>query len=196
MKKLLIILLAGIFIVGCSGNDGEENTDEGENGDDQVEENGEGDNTQSEDGEEDKDVYQVGETAETNSSSYGFPYEITVNEFEVTTDDIEGHSLEDFVDPTEDDRFVAVNVTLKNTGDESFVPEDKISAQLLGEMISETDYNEFFKEREEELEPGEEITGNVVYLTNMLFENDVVYFTYEAAALDNEVQFELPVPEE
>ncbi|MBM7597876.1 hypothetical protein JOC34_000233 [Virgibacillus halotolerans] len=193
MKKLLIILLAGVFIAGCSNDD---TSNESDTDNDQVTDgNGtEDESTDNDDSERRKDVYQIGETAKTTSSSYGFPYEITVNDFEVTTDEVDGYSMDDF-DSFDDDVFVVVNVTLKNTGDKPFIPNDKISAQLIGELISETSYDEFFTEREEELEPGEEITGNVVYLTDSLYENDVVYFTYEAEATKEEVKFELPVPE-
>ncbi|GGK09475.1 hypothetical protein GCM10007063_34950 [Lentibacillus kapialis] len=61
MKKMLIILLAGIFIAGCSTNEEEGNSDGKENGDNQVEE----ESGQSDGGEEQEDVYQIGETANT-----------------------------------------------------------------------------------------------------------------------------------
>lgn len=194
MKKLLIILLAGIFIIGCS-SDGDD-TGKKENDEDQATETNEGRDENAESENEKKEVYQIGETAKTTSSSYGFPYEITVNDFKLTSDEIDGYSFEDFhSDPDENHRFAVINVTIKNTGDESFVPNDKISAQLLSEITSEISYDEFFTERDEELEPGQEITGDLIYMSRNFFEEEFLYLTYEAAATDEEVKFELPVPE-
>ncbi|TFJ91205.1 hypothetical protein [Lentibacillus salicampi] len=198
MKKLLIILLAGIFIAGCSGTDGAgENSDGGESEGNQFEEDNEGENEQSEeDGKE--AVYQIGETAQITSSSYGFPYEVTVNDFKVTKE-VEGYSVEDFFmegsEPSEETRLAVVNITMKNTGNESFVPDEKISAELIGELTSVSSETKVFTERKEELGTDEEITGNLVFVSNTLFDDGLVYLIYEFADPDEEVKFELPVPE-
>ncbi|MBM7597887.1 hypothetical protein JOC34_000244 [Virgibacillus halotolerans] len=195
MKKLLMILLAGIFIAGCSNDD---TSNEADTDDDQVTEDNdsEDENIDNDDGEEKKDVYQIGETAQITSSSYGFSYEVTVNDFELTTDEIDGYSMEDFnSQPHEDRRFAVINVTLKNTGEDRLVPNDKLSAQLLGELTSESSLIEFYKKGDEELDPGEEMTDDLVYMSRTFFDEDTIYLTYEAEATKEEVKFELPIPE-
>ncbi|GGK09580.1 hypothetical protein GCM10007063_35070 [Lentibacillus kapialis] len=121
-----------------------------------------------------------------------------MNDFGVTTDEVDGHSLEDYLqgaERTEDTRFAVVNVTLKNTGDEPFVPSEKMSAQLIGELTYQESWDEIFTERDNELSPGKEITGNLVYISDNLYEDGVVYMSYETGARE-EVKFELPVPNE
>ena len=196
MKKLLIILLAGVFIAGCSNNDTSNETD---TDDDQVTEdnNSEDENTNNDDGEEKKDVYQIGETAQITSSSYGFPYEVTVNDFELTTDDVDGDSMGDHVsNPGENHRFAVINVTLKNISDEPLTPNDKISAELMGDDItSESAIPEFYAKGDEELAPGEEMTDDLVYISKTFIREKALYLTYEIADTKEEVKFELPVEE-
>ena len=196
MKKLLIILLAGVFIAGCSNDD---TSNEADTDDDQVTDgNGsEDENTDNDDGEEKKDVYQIGETAQITSSSYGFPYEVTVNDFKLTTDDVGGETLEYHApNPGEDDRFAVINVTLKNIGDKPLTPNDKLSAQLIGDDItSESSIPELYKKGDEELAPGEEITDDLVYVSRTFVHEKVLYLTYEIADTKKEVKFELPVEE-
>ena len=186
-----MILLAGVFIAGCSNDD---SSNEPNKDNDQVaEDNGSEDDDNAE---EKKDVYQIGETAQITSSSYGFPYEVTVNDFKLTTDEIDGYSMEDFnSQPHEDRRFAVINVTLKNTGENPLVPNDKLSAQLLGDLTSESSLIEFYKKGDEELEPGEEMTDNLVYMSRTFFDEENLYLTYEVEDTKKEVKFELPVPE-
>ncbi|PAV28971.1 hypothetical protein CIL05_13400 [Virgibacillus profundi] len=195
MKKLLLILLAAIFVAGCSDNGEDTNSEPSEN-EGTSETETEDENTETEN--EKKAIYQIGETADITSDVYGFPYQVTVNSFELTTESVDGLSLEDLNYSAEEGaRFAVANVTIKNTGDSSFVPQDKISAQLFLEneydLPSEDDT---FKERYEELAPGDEITGNLVYTDSYFYENEVVYLTYEAEAIDDETKFELPIQEE
>ena len=191
-----MILLAGIFIAGCSNDD---TSNEADTDDDQVTEDNdsEDENIDNDDGEEKKDVYQIGETAQIVSSSYDFPYEVTVNNFELTTDDVGGESLEDHAGNLgEDHRFAVINVTLKNTGEKSIVPNDKLSAQLDGDVFtSESTIPGIYKKGDEELAAGDEMTDDLVYASNTFFDEDYLYLTYEAADTKKEVKFELPVPE-
>lgn len=72
---------------------------------------------------------------------------------------------------------------------------DTISAQLESEtMASEADFvDETFTERNEELKPGKEITGNLVYLSGNFIKNDKVFFVYENEAVNDEIKYELPI---
>ncbi|WP_130859235.1 hypothetical protein [Gracilibacillus phocaeensis] len=53
-----------------------------------------------------------------------------------------------------------------------------------------------FPEREEELAPGDEITGNLVYTDSIFQDYDLLYLTFEAEAIDDETRFEIPIPSE
>ncbi|MDY0408526.1 DUF4352 domain-containing protein [Paracerasibacillus soli] len=145
-------------------------------------------------------MYQIGETAKTETSSLGYPYEVTVNSYEVTTDDIEGKSLENYnLDPENRDRFVVVNVTLKNIGEKSFIPNEQLAADLVftnGGYEHDLDFD-FFLERNNELSPGNDITGNLVYTSTItkLQDQTSLHLVFEHYA-DEEIRFELPVPKE
>ena len=194
MKKILFILLAAVFIAGCSSNNdegAESEPAEGEEGTSETEtENGD-----SEEETEDKEIYQIGETAKTTSNVYGFPYEVTVNSFELATS-IEGLSIEDFnYSAEEGGRFAVVNVTIKNTGEDPFVPNEKISAQLYdGDTPMFSTERDTFTEGNEELGAGEEVTGNLIYTSNYFDDFDSLYLTYEAEAIKEEIKIELPIP--
>ncbi|ASK62849.1 hypothetical protein CFK37_12170 [Virgibacillus phasianinus] len=193
MKKLLILLFAALLIVvtGCSDdsddtsktNDNNEKASETTNNDDKKDEK-----------KEDKKVYQIGETAEITSSTYEFPYEVTVNSFELTKDKVDGVSLDEKVSEVdEEDRFAVVNVTIKNTSDRPFVPNEKISAQFISETLGEQTDDSFFTKRNEKLEPGQEISGNLVTVIGNT-NDEVFYIVYEAMS-GEETKFELPNPE-
>ena len=191
-----MILLAGIFIAGCSNDD---TSNEASTDDDQVTEDNqsEDENTYNDDGEEKKDVYQIGETATITSRQYKFDYEVTVNDFELTTDDVGGKSLEEDYGYTaeEDGRIAVANVTIKNISDETYIPNEKISAQLEIGGGHELSDDEIFTERDEELKPGAEITGDLVFTGRDFYDEELVYLAYEFGARNYETKFELPIPE-
>lgn len=190
MKKLFIILLAGVFIAGCN-NDEDNKTSASDSKTDQTEEaESEGDKNT-----EKKDVYQIGETAVITSDMYDFDFEVTVNEFELV-EEVEGVKIEDFLSGASDDaRFAVANVTIKNITDESYIPNEMFSANFsgIGEEHGDMSEDEFFTERDAELEPGEEITGPIVFLT-YVDEADTFLMKYEFLS-DEETHFELPNPE-
>ncbi|MDY7045183.1 DUF4352 domain-containing protein [Virgibacillus sp. M23] len=196
MKKLLalLVLLAVIAVAGCSDNDEGSKTEKTDANKEQATEAND-DNNKGKD-EEGEKVYQIGEAAQLKSDLYGFPYEVTVNSFELTTEPVNGVKLEDKVmEIGENHRFAVINVTIKNTGEKSFIPNEKISAQLVNETLSENSYDEeFFTERNKELKPGNEITGNLVYMSPLFFEEDVIYLAYELISSE-ETRWELPIPE-
>lgn len=198
MKKLLVSLLTLavlILMVSCSDDSKDtKNSNQTNDKNEQTTDPNDQDNKEEED--EGKKVYQIGETAQLKSDLYGFPYEVTVNSFELTTEPVNGVKLEDKVmEIGENHRFAVINVTIKNTGEKSFIPNEKISAQLVNETLSENSYDEeFFTERNKELKPGNEITGNLVYMSPLFFEEDVIYLAYELISSE-ETRWELPIPE-
>ncbi|MDY7045182.1 DUF4352 domain-containing protein [Virgibacillus sp. M23] len=195
MKKLLVllVLLAVIVVAGCSDNDegskkektdaNKEQTTETETNDDKEEYT------------EDKKVYQIGEIAEIKSGLYDFPYEVTVNSFELIKEEKNG------INPTElyggelepEESIAVANVTIKNTSDKSFIPSEKISAQFLIEgKASQNSFDQFFTERNKELAPGQEITGDLAYF-NMYESNKDFQLVYEFKD-SQETRFILPNP--
>ena len=187
MKKVLILLLTGLVLVACSeeGADGEKESDSNDNADtEDIEQEA-----------EKKDVYQIGETAVITSDMYDFDYEVTVNDF-VLTKEIEGVKIEDFLSGASDDaRFAVVDVTIKNITEESYIPNEMFSANFshIDQESGNISEDDFFTERDEELEPGKEITGPVVFLA-YVDEADAFLMKYEMMS-DEETHFELPNPE-
>ncbi|WP_170226746.1 DUF4352 domain-containing protein, partial [Cerasibacillus quisquiliarum] len=142
-------------------------------------------------------VYQIGETAVIYSEDFDLDYEVTVNSFEIAKE-VNGVSIEELVTNVEEDDeggFLAIELTYKNISDEAYTPNERFLPYFgyRGGGGSLTDYDDiFFPELEEELAPGEEITGKLVYLSAAPNEE---YFTltYEPMQ-ENETWFHLPNP--
>lgn len=194
MKKIIsiimLVLVAGLVLSACGSSDDASKSDNGKNDSSSSEKK----DSVKDKNEKKKDVYQIGETAKTKTDA-GYPYEITVNKFDLTSEDVEGKSLEkDFgYKPEDEGKFAVVNVTIKNIGNKTIVPNKTMTAGLESDAIAERPSDKFFKEGDSELEPGETVTGNMVYTSSHFFKSDVLYFIYEEASTDNEVKFELPV---
>ncbi|WP_026906276.1 DUF4352 domain-containing protein [Paucisalibacillus globulus] len=195
MKKLLLVFILGaliIFIAGCS-EDKENSEDKGnKTNPSQVVDNG---NVESSEEEDKKKIYQIGETAVITSDMYEFDYEVTVNNFELTRE-FDGVKLEEFLLNAQDvQRFAIVEVTIKNISDRTYIPNDMFSANFSGidEESGQTSYDEFFTVGDEELAPGDEISGHLVYITSVDYA-DTFLVKYEVMS-EEETQFELPNPE-
>ena len=197
MKRMsiIILLILGLFLTACSSND---------DGDKKEEPNNEqGASTSNKEKSDDKNdskegnIYQIGETAQTKTIN-GYPYEITLNSFDITTKDPEGVSIDDYNYESEDGgRFAILNVTMKNIGEKSFIPNSQISANIVyssGGYEHDRD-EEFFVERKDELAPGEEITGDLVFTSMNFLDDEKLHLIYEYLATDEEIRFELPVSE-
>ncbi|MFD1417103.1 DUF4352 domain-containing protein [Oceanobacillus jeddahense] len=194
MKKLLLAaLFLSLLLTACSSDSGS-----GENADTAEEENSE--TAESEQGtfdasgEEQKEVYSIGDTAVITSDLYEFDYEVTVNDFYFAKE-ANGKPMEDVMSTSDDDFKLAVaDVTFKNISDEAYVPHDMYSANLsaIDEDGGEISYNEFFPEADEELAPGEEITGPLVYVERVDYA-DTFLLKFEMMS-DEETHFELPNP--
>ncbi|ASK62857.1 hypothetical protein CFK37_12210 [Virgibacillus phasianinus] len=193
MKKILVLLFATLLIglAACS-DDPDNESKSGSEDNEQASEKVDKENDKG----ETKKIYHIGDTAKITSSTYEFPYEVTANSFELTSDKVDGVGLEKFGYTAEEGgKFAVINVTIKNTSTRPFIPNDKISAQLVSDSLGMNSEDEdFFKERNVELKPGEEITGNIVYISSDFYEDNVLYMIYEYKA-NEETRFELPVPE-
>lgn len=198
MKKLLMILLTSIFLISACNGDNTENSNGNDGENDQTEENDEN-NNENETADEQKDIYQIGETAAAESSSYGFPYEVTVNEFQITADEVNGYTIAEFFaessDPGEDTRFSVVNITVANTGDDAFSVNDTMTPMLIGDMTNEDPEINAMPEFDEEIQPGEEITADLIFITSsILDEDEMVDLYFNIHDPKREFRFELPIP--
>lgn len=190
MKKLLLIVLfSSLLLAACSSNDAENNGEENNESPESATEDG----TDSTDKEE-KEVYSIGDTAIITSDLYEFDYEVTVNNF-YFADEVNGKPMEDVMSTSDDDFKLAVaEVTFKNISNEAYVPHQMYSANLsaIDEGGGEISYNEFFPEADEELAPGEEVTGPLVYVERVDYA-DTFLLKFEMMS-DEETHFELPNP--
>ena len=178
----------GIVLVGCS-NDGDKDTE------DSKADNNADTKTEKKDDKQDKKVYQIGETAVITSNIYDFDYQVTVNDFKLTRE-VDDTKIENFINGAIDkDRFAVVDVTIKNISDESYIPNEKFSANLApkGRPGGDTSWDEFFKEGDKELKPKESLEGHLIYTTRV-DEAKTFELLYEFMS-DEETIFELPNPE-
>ncbi|MFC4663797.1 DUF4352 domain-containing protein [Oceanobacillus aidingensis] len=195
MKKLLLAaLFLSLLLAACSSDSGSgETADTAEEENSETAEN-ENDTDTSDTSEEDKEVYSIGDTAVITSDLYEFDYEVTVNDF-YFAEEANGKPMEDIMSTSDDNFKLAVaDVTFKNISDEAYVPHDMYSANLsaIDEDGGEISYNEFFPEADEELAPGEEITGPLVYVESVDYA-DTFLLKFEMMS-DEETHFELPNP--
>jgi len=156
MKRIgfiVLIVLSIILVVGCSTD----NTNDAEN---EVGNNST-DNDESNDNEEDAVMLEIGETGDMKT---------TVAEYEMTPTNVEVFDERDGEKPTnEGDVFVLIDFTLKNTDTESVDPEDIIDLGVVleGDEFTSDNYwgmdYDFVEELEEEIEPGEEVTGQLLF---------------------------------
>lgn len=180
--------MAAILLTGCSDNEKDTASDSSK----------EIENSDALSKNEDKDeerVYQIGETAVITSDIYEFDYEVTVSDFNLTTE-VDGDTIEEFViGADETNRFAVVDVTIKNISEEEIIPNRQFSANLGGkeDLGGITSYNEYFPEGDEILEPGEEVKGHLVYSTTSDY-SDTFILKYEIST-DEETHFILPNPE-
>src|SRR5690625_3630407 len=192
MKRILVLFLALSILMLAACSDNSETKNAIEETDDQSEERLETDKQKEK---EDK-IYQIGETEVITSDIYDFDYEVTVTDFTIT-DEVDGVNISDqILGLLEDDpsRFAVVDVTIKNISDESYIPNEMFSANfsLVDEEAGVVSIEEFFPEGDEELAPGEEVSGHIVY-THELDDEEAYWVKYEVMS-DNEGIFELPNP--
>ena len=194
MKKWMIVVLAALVLAACSDkNNANEGNSEGAatNEGSQVDQNEDSNQTSEE---EHRNIYKMDETAVITSDLYDFDYEVTVTDFTIT-DEIDGVSIFDYVrgleesDPT---RFAVVDVTIKNSSDEAYVPSEMFSANFsdVDQEAGVTSELDFSKELDRELAPGEEVDTQIVY-TFEVEDQEAFWFKYEIMS-DEETIFELP----
>src|SRR5699024_2477039 len=163
MRKILLITILSMLVIlaACGNNDNSSNQEIDNNG------NNNNNNT-SENVEEEDKIYQVGETATITSRGYDFEYEATVNEYEIT-DKSDTYDMNDFYMNYDknnyDDSYIVIsNVTIHNTSDENFTPSKHIPMHVSesGNEAGEDVIFDYFPEFDENLEPGESITGDLI----------------------------------
>ncbi|GAB2571622.1 DUF4352 domain-containing protein [Gracilibacillus alcaliphilus] len=110
-------------------------------------------------------------------------------ELEDTTENVDGICLEyRGYEPDEGGQFLVANITMGNIGDRSVTPQEQLYNEDYS-MLSSLD--EIFTERNDVLEPGEAITGNLVYNHGFFEDHNVYYLTFEAEATKEETRFEI-----
>lgn len=208
LKRKIVLLLFAIItvmaLVACGNNDAtgdEVNDSEGSKEVDNNENSNETNNDETSKDENKDKFYQVGETAHISSIGYGFDYEVTVNEYEITNTS-DKYEIKDYVLDFDEEKdageifFLIANVTITNTSDENFTPIKHVSMNLsdegkdAGEIPS---FEEGFPEAEENLEPGESITGDMIEVV-VGYEGDFSdsYWLKFETMTDNETIWELP----
>jgi len=171
-KKLIALLLAAmtiLLLVACGDEDSQNEQAQSNDEEENVAEENDDENTSSQEADEEgKAMYQVGETAKITSKGYDFEYEATVNEYEITNDSDE-YDMDDFyMNYTEDkykDSYILIsNVTIHNTSDENITPSKHIPMHVsdAGAKAGEDVIYDYFPEFDENLEPGESITGDLI----------------------------------
>ncbi|GGP08558.1 DUF4352 domain-containing protein [Oceanobacillus neutriphilus] len=191
MKKFIFLALICLVLTACSNGEKNTETQKTDNTD-----TTEKTDTAALEAEEEKPTYQIGKTATITSDLYGFDYEVTVNDFQLTRE-VDETPIEDYlIGAREEDRFAVVDVTIKNISEEAYVPNQMFSANFsaIDENGGDISNDEFFAAGDEELAPGEELTGHLVYLTDINYA-DTFVLKYEFMS-DQETHFELPNPEQ
>lgn len=195
MRNILAItILSMLFILAACGNnnnDSVNNQSENDSNNEQTENNLDND--------EAKEFYHAGETATIESEIYGYSYEVTVNDYEITNNS-ESYPMDDFYGDYKEgdnDRFLLVsNVTINNTSEEHFTPSKHIPMHVTeegnesGEIV---DLEKGFTEALEDVEPGESITGDMIATLQMTDNNPAKNYWLKFETLtDSETIWELP----
>lgn len=190
MKKLAIILFATVLLVLAGCSDGSGDTEKSnDNSEQTTKDKKENEKEKS----EDKKEYQIGETATITSDSYDFDYQVTVTDFNLTKE-VDKVSIQEYVSGAHDSTtFAVVDVTIKNISDEAYIPNEMFSANLAqeGDRAGDISDDEFFKVGDEELQPGDELKGHLVYVVAL--DNSKEYTLKYEISSDEETHFILPI---
>src|SRR5690625_2177364 len=200
MTALFLAILTIALLSACGNDDNNEQTqnNQGTNTEENVEANNDNEgsnNSAGKTGEDGQPIYQVGETGEIESKGYDFKYEATVNEYEIR-DDSDKYDMEDFYMADYDDAYIVIsNVTIHNTSDENFTPSKHVPMHVseAGNDAGEDVIYDYFPEFDENLEPGESITGDLIThaeITEM--DNIDAYWLKFETITANETIWELP----
>lgn len=196
VKKLILTMILStvmIFVVACGDN---VNNDKGAANNNVVENNN---NDDTENNSSEPTRYQVGETGKITSRGYDFEYEATVNEYEIT-DKSDKYDMNDFYMNYEennyDDSYIVIsNVTIHNTSDENFTPSQHIPMHVseAGNEAGEDVIYDYFPEFDENVAPGESITGDLITHAEITPEDDIEgYWLKFETITENETIWELP----
>ena len=197
---LLFVILTAMALTAC-GDDKESNdnvTDSESSNEIEEEENS---NEETQGDQKSDEFYQVGETATIISEMYGFEYEATVNEYEIT-DSSDKYDMNDFflnydenVDGFDNAYIIITDITIHNTSDENFTPSKHIPMHVSekGYESGEDVMFDYSPDFDENLEPGDSVTGELVIPID-IGENDNIeeyWFKFETIS-ENETIWILP----
>lgn len=165
MKKILITFLSALFVLVLAACGSEETNEGSEEGTDDTETEESGDDSSSVDFHEGS--FDIGETINIQTFPSKLPVELTVNDLQLTTE-AEGKSIEDYIsNPLPEQRLLVADVTITNNGEESIIPVSELPTTKQedgsGNDGAKTD---LFTEFEQPVEPGDEISGTLVFTTS------------------------------
>lgn len=139
----------------------------------------------------------VGDATDVTDASSGQTYRVTLNDVGYTTDPVDGLTLEELnFNPDTGAQFLVANVTIENTGEESWVPNDVLSIELAeGPLPVSSAELGTFTERAEPLAPGEQISGDLAFtpVRTDFATAGTLHLVYEIST-DHEVRVEVPPP--
>ena len=183
MKKILITFLSALFVLvlaACGSEEGADNTETEASGD------------QSTSGEFHEGEFEIGETINIQTFPADQPVELTVNDLQLTTE-AEGKSIEDYIsNPLPEQRLLVADVTITNNGEESIIPVSELPTTKQedgsGNDGAKTD---LFTEFEQPVEPGDEISGTLVFTTSTSNSYDTISMNIKDG-LEGHVFVEIP----
>ncbi|CDZ99114.1 hypothetical protein BN1048_00236 [Jeotgalicoccus saudimassiliensis] len=190
MKKILITFLSALFVLVLAACGSEETNEGSEEGTDDTETEESGDNSSS--GDFHEGAFDIGETINIQTFPSKQPVELTVNDLQLTTE-VEGKSIEDYIsNPLPEQRLLVADVTITNNGEESIIPVSELPTTKQedgsGNDGAKTD---LFTEFEQPVEPGDEISGTLVFTTSTSNSYDTISMNIKDG-LEGHVFVEIP----
>ncbi len=180
-KKIILTLLLGVlFLTACtdSNKDGdnlESNTTAEQEEAETTTEKTENKSKQSQGKENEDAVYEIGETLNMESFEWEVPYQITVKSVDITRE-YNGEDITEYIINANDtDNFFVAKTVIKNTGDEAIIPGEYINPMLGRNLMGNGEHFIFElseKELSKELNPGEEVQLDFVFLENLKIVED------------------------
>ena len=195
-KKLLLLLLSGALFLSACNDEESNNTSEEETASEATEDtNSESEESNEETNNEEK-VFDIGKTIDLESYEWEVPYQVTVKSVDVTRE-YNGEDITEYVANAQDtNNFFVADTVIKNTSDEPIVPGEYITPRL-GVDMNGNGENFVFELSEEELskeiEPGEEVELDFVFLENLAHaDSEGNFYLHFEGFTDNQKSYVVP----